>query len=407
MSFFQKISLPCGIVMVFALTVHSQAWNDYYKFNPSQTLQKVRFYDRDFGLTVGSLYNGSTKNIHLTHDGGKSWEDVSSGYTGTRFMDIFFLNRDVIYISGNDGLILRSTDAGLHWTTLKTGTTEQLWGIHFQDSKVGIAVGSRGLILRTRNGGDDWETLNSGTINLFYDVSRTPGGIWFASGSNVLLRSENGGDSWEPVDFFPFEAPADWIRSMQFVNSNIGYACADIGRIYKTTDGGKNWLRLPSITQDPLFEVEFLDEKFGFICGFNGIILKTEDGGQNWIQMASPLGTEHLYSLDLVDRNTAYISTHFGHILKLDRSTSSEHLFVHELTGIYPNPANDFICLEGIDEAGQGRLEVQFLRPDGSKVSPIYKDVEGCISVEGLNPGIYFLQGGRGNFRFRGNFIKL
>lgn len=406
MFYVKHMFLLVGLILFISIPVHAQVWKDFYKFNPSQTLQKVRFYDKNFGITVGSLYNGSTKNIHITHDGGQTWEDVSSGYTGTRFMDIFFQSKEVIFMSGNDGLMLRSKDGGLHWTTLKTGTTEQLWGVYFQNANIGFAVGSRGVIIRTRNGGDDWEVLGSGTTNLFYDAVVTSSGVWFASGSNVLLRSENGGDSWEPVDFFPFEAPADWIRSIQFVNANTGYACADIGRIYKTVDAGKTWSRLPSITQDPLFELSFLDENYGFICGFNGVILKTEDGGQSWIQMVSPLGTEHLYSIDLVDRNTAYISTHFGHILKLQESTENEQLFTTNLVSVFPNPAQDHICLEGLDETITEALEMQIVRLDGLEAMNLSAVQQSCISIAHLAPGHYFFQGRKGSHVFRGSFFK-
>lgn len=324
----------------------SQEWNVLHQFIPAQTLQKIEFLNKDFGITVGSLYNGSTKNIHVTRDGGKSWTDVSSGYTSMRFMDIAILNDSVIYMSGNNGIIIRSTDGGLNWTTLTTNVTEQIWGIHFTSAKIGYAVGSNGLILRTLNGGNDWEIRPSGTNHLFYKVTVTASGICFASGSNILLRSADGGDSWQSVDFFPFEPPADWIRSIQFVNDLTGYACADIGRIYKTTDGGMSWYRLPSITQEPLFELHFLDENFGMVCGFNGTILKTENGGMSWTPMVSPLAGEHLYSIDLVDKNNGYICSHFGTVLQLQNVSNADHPTKMDIDFLlYPNPANQRILI--------------------------------------------------------------
>lgn len=379
----------------------AQEWTLLHQFNPAQTLQKIEFLNKDFGITVGSLYNGSTKNIHITRDGGKTWTDVSSGYTSMRFMDIAILNDSVMYMSGNNGIIIQSTDGGLNWKTLTTNVTEQIWGIHFVSPKIGYAVGSNGLIMRTANGGKDWEIRPSGTNHLFYKVTVTEAGVCFASGSNILLRSEDGGGSWNAVDFFPFEAPADWIRSIQFVNDQIGYACADIGRIYKTTDGGNNWHRLPSITQEPLFELHFLDENFGMICGFNGTILKTENGGMSWTPMTSPIGNEHLYSIDLIDKNNAYICSHFGNVLQLKNASDLDHTSnVNSDFLVYPNPANDWIVIhskehnpqkliyQGLLIDCQGhilqRFEIQeFLQLDISKFSNgIYTIIIGGISTQ-------------------------
>ena len=104
-----------------------QAWKDIYRFTPAQTLNKIKFLDSQTGFTAGSLYNGSFENIHITQDGGKTWTNANSGYTSMRFMDIFILDSKTIFMSGNEGIIIRSTDGGAHWETVNTGTKEQLW----------------------------------------------------------------------------------------------------------------------------------------------------------------------------------------------------------------------------------------------------------------------------------------
>ncbi|MEP7196253.1 MAG: YCF48-related protein [Saprospiraceae bacterium] len=319
----------------------AQGWKEIHRFNPQQTLQKVKFYNEKLGFTVGSLYNGSTENIHITRDGGKTWENASSGYTSMRFMDIFIQNSDTIFMSGNDGLIIRSYDSGKTWKTMTSNTKEQLWGIYFTDEKTGHAVGSNGIIIRTTNGGLDWNIVQSGISNLFYDVFFLSKEIGFASGSNVLMKTVDGGSSWNKVENFPFEAPADWIRCIKMVNSEVGYACADIGRIYKTLDGGESWERLNSGVQDPLFELDFSDVDHGIVCGFNGVILSTVDGGINWTPMLSPLGTENLYSIDVVSKDVAYICTHTGKILQLNSAVNTNQLGRNNIVEkLYPNPSN-------------------------------------------------------------------
>jgi len=317
----------------------SQEWKDIYHFNPAQTLNKLKFLNDKIGFTAGSLYNGSYENIHITKDGGKTWTNANSGYTSMRFMDIFIQDQSTIFMSGNEGIIIRSIDGGTSWQTMNTGTTQQLWGIHFLNPDLGFAVGSYGTIIRTTNGGSDWENIPTGINNLFYDVFFTKQGIGFASGSNVLYKTIDNGESWQPVTDFPFQAPADWIRSIKMVNELIGYACADIGRIYKTIDGGDHWERLVSGTQEALFDVDFVDELNGMICGFNGTILKTTDGGQSWIQMTNPIGNEIFYTVDMISKDLGYICTHTGHILKLDLTSGIKINYSSDnLNFVYPNP---------------------------------------------------------------------
>jgi photosystem II stability/assembly factor-like uncharacterized protein len=375
---------------------YSQEWKDIYHFNPAQTLNKLKFLDAKTGFTAGSLYNGSTENIHITHDGGKTWTNASSGYTAMRFMDIFIQDQSTIFMSGNDGIIIRSIDGGKSWQTMNSGTTQQLWGIHFLDKDLGFAVGSYGTIIKTTNGGSDWEPVSTGISNLFYDVFFNDKGIGFASGSNVLWKTDDYGEHWAPVTYFPFEAPADWIRSIKMISDLIGYACADIGRIYKTTDGGDHWERLVSGTQEALFDVDFVDELNGMICGFNGTILKTNDGGQSWNQMTNPIGNEIFYTVDMITKDLGYICTHTGHILKLDiaSATDNENSYTN-VNYVYPNPcvSSVYLKLGSITRDEVEQMELCNLMGQCHLVHGIWKnDHELNLDLQGEQSGMQFVK---------------
>ncbi|RMF36771.1 MAG: hypothetical protein D6753_18930, partial [Planctomycetota bacterium] len=62
-----------------------------------------------------------------------------------------------IWIGGCPGsVLLHSADGGTSWELVETGTTRPLYGIAFLDEQVGWAVGAQGLILATRDGGRSW-----------------------------------------------------------------------------------------------------------------------------------------------------------------------------------------------------------------------------------------------------------
>ncbi len=383
------IALCLHLLPIFII---GQDWDILYKFSPEQTLQKIKFRNSQFGLTVGSLYNGSTKNIHRTTNGGQNWTDVSSGFTGMRFMDIFFVEDSLVYMSGNDGIILRSLDGGLNWNKLQTETKEQLWGLYFQSRKIGFAVGSNGTILKTTNGGTVWENIPTGINNLLYDVTFTYNGIGFASGSNILLRTDNGGDSWFPVQNFPYKAPADWIRSIQFTNNLDGFACADIGRIYRTSDGGEHWERLNSPTEEALLDLDFLDDNHGLVCGFNGTILFTEDRGQTWKAMTTPLANEHFYSVDYVGEQDAFVCTHYGKILKLHKAVQTNDWKLEEIS-LFPNPCMDEINISQLASSDFKPLFYELYNATGELIqrNTIRSTEDSSIPTNQLTPGNYFL----------------
>ena len=83
-----------------------------------------------------------------------SWRMVPSSVPGNGALrGVSAPSADVIYVCGNDGMLLKSKDGGDTWTATAVPTTRNLNAIYFFDEKRGFAVGDSGLILRTSNGG--------------------------------------------------------------------------------------------------------------------------------------------------------------------------------------------------------------------------------------------------------------
>ena len=107
---------------------------------------------------------------------------------------VAFTDSNIGTVVGNFGAILRTTDAGSHWTIQREGITDVLFGVSFTDANNGTAVGSDGLILRTTNGGTNWIQQTSGTTSFLNDVSFTDTNNGTAVGDNgTILRTTNGG----------------------------------------------------------------------------------------------------------------------------------------------------------------------------------------------------------------------
>ena len=137
------------------------------KVSPEE-LPKANFtscaFVNDTGWVVGE--NGS---IAFTKTGGNTFSKQfpPQGRANTNFNDVFFgkgrapsIDLNIYkpqegYIVGDSGLILKTTDNGVHWICQESGTTKNLHKIFMLDSLNGIIVGDSGLILKTTRGGDN------------------------------------------------------------------------------------------------------------------------------------------------------------------------------------------------------------------------------------------------------------
>lgn len=84
------------------------------------------------------------------------------------------------------------------------------------------------------------------------------------------------------------------LRDVYFIDSLYGWAVGDSGIIIATSDGGKNWNNIYTLSDTvELKQVQFIDRKIGFVKGnvikkyptyesHKVILLRTKDGGFNW-----------------------------------------------------------------------------------------------------------------------------
>src|SRR5258706_15549703 len=77
------------------------------------------------------------------------WTFQNAQPTGNALRAVAALDVKTVIAVGAQGSIVRSTDSGVTWKRMPSGTSVELSGISFADANTGIAVGSLGAILRT------------------------------------------------------------------------------------------------------------------------------------------------------------------------------------------------------------------------------------------------------------------
>src|ERR1017187_6057427 len=104
----------------------------------------------------------------------------------------------------------------------------------------------------------------------------------------------------------------NYMTKIYFVNDQTGWMCGSAGLIYKTTDGGNNWIQQNSGVTKNLQKIFFLDENVGYVGTVQGSVLKTSDGGNTWTEyvfsnLRPSVAFGYCDALYFINQNTGFI----------------------------------------------------------------------------------------------------
>jgi photosystem II stability/assembly factor-like uncharacterized protein len=167
--------------------------------NAPWPLMDVWFQDINHGFAVGAF-----NTLLETHDGGKSWEDVSFKLDNP---DGFHLNAitgegSYVYIVGEAGLVLRSQDNGATWETLESPDYGSFFVIHLEQSQDAEnltvwVMGLRGTIYKSADAGNSWSSLDSKQDKNINGAFFGQDGLLLAVGNDgALMVSSDGGENF-------------------------------------------------------------------------------------------------------------------------------------------------------------------------------------------------------------------
>lgn len=143
-----------------------------------------------------------------------------------------------------------------------------------------------------------------------YAVSR--GG--FAGSCNVgfsIYKTIDGGENWIRLR----AGITERLVGVHFVNSLVGWIAAETSKVLKTTDGGMTWVEQTSGVGSGYNAIWFLDENTGFVTGNNGMLRRTTNGGATWTTITSGT-TTNLNRIFFYDDQLGFIAGQNGTLLK-------------------------------------------------------------------------------------------
>ena len=163
--------LSFTLLIVFTGIVYSQSgWVRQYP--PSQA-QNISFLSVSFaGADTGFIVGGYGIILHTT-DGGTDWISQSSGTTNW-LRGVSAIDANTATAVGDSGTISAHDKRGRGVVaSIKRDSEHSLRGVSFADADTGTVVGDSGTILRTTNGGAVWTSLSGVTVNNLRGVSFT------------------------------------------------------------------------------------------------------------------------------------------------------------------------------------------------------------------------------------------
>ncbi len=134
-----------------------------------------------------------TSFVFKSTNAGVNWTEAAQ--FPLDYFAMTFVNASTGIICGDAGIMKRTTNGGTNWTTINTGTTNDLQGIKFVTSTKVYAVGSAGTILKSTDAGLTWVAQVSGTtaaLRGFDMFSSDDNGI-VAGATGTMRRTTNGG----------------------------------------------------------------------------------------------------------------------------------------------------------------------------------------------------------------------
>ncbi len=304
------------VLLSFSQNFFAQSWQ-YTNSGFNFILYDMSFPagQSEVGYAVGSTvtYNGDGIILKTT-DSGLTWTQISSG-TIPGLEAVYFTSLNVGYAGGWQNYFIKTTDGGLTWTPQIIDPN--IWyfnNIEFRDANNGVATTSDPNIFVTTNAGTTW-TQATGTIIGVQDICYADANTLFAvGGDEKITKSTDGGLSWSQVYSGIFTYV---LAGVEFLNSNFGMAGGEDGKILVTTNGGTNWTVRNASGFALWHGFHLSDLNTAYVVGTPEQIYKTTNGGVTWVD-DYPTSTYNyaLYKIKFLENNLGIICGSQGAILR-------------------------------------------------------------------------------------------
>ena len=262
-------------------------------------------YDASFVSPNRGMAVGLAGAILWTEDGGRNWLQTTLPGGPSNLLEAELLDVNEAIVAGEGSVI----GTGVIWTTDDGGATWiNRWtyqrGVVQELSMVSPLIGfvlTPSRPVRTTDGGLSWTILEPPMFKGSWDLSAGSATELTCVGiSGSILRSHDAGENWtemsQPMhpDFGPYLC-----RTVQMIDTKLGYVGSGTGGLLTTTDGGHTWEVI--LDAASVLEIYFFDDMAGVVsASFGGLytLQHTSDGGANWEEVYTGYDIDSIHFAD-------------------------------------------------------------------------------------------------------------
>jgi photosystem II stability/assembly factor-like uncharacterized protein len=218
---------------------------------------------------------GEFGHVVLSDDEGTSWRQAEHVPTRTTLTSVTFASAEQGWAVGHGGLVLVTTDAGLHWRVQfgAADGADSLFSVLFVDALHGVAVGPFGYAISTADGGEHWSKFS---VMEGEDGERHLNGLFTGNAGRLLIAAEIGGVflsddlgvTWRLVNL-PYEGSV-WGGTALNDGSLVVWGMA--GHALRSVDNGESWQELATATHQSLTDGVELAGGGLALVGLGGVV---------------------------------------------------------------------------------------------------------------------------------------
>jgi hypothetical protein len=273
-------------------------------------------------------------------------------------------------------------------------TGETFSSISFSANGIGYVCGTNGIIRRFN--GNIWQSAPSGTLQHLNDIVSIGSGFLAVGNNGTIRRFAN--NSLDTLD----AGTALHLNSIFMLNADTGFVCGDNGLILKTMDGGNVWNTLLLGSQSSLKSIGLAGDTL-WAAGSMGRVLISIDAGNTWLErkvfpkedINALAYNASLQKVFLAGSNN-FIRM-FGDPDAVPDTVSAIRTSIPSVSWrLFPNPANDWITITGLNDAN-GFRTLSWFDQRGQKV--VTQEISNAtmngtlsLSVKNFSNGMYFLR---------------
>lgn len=186
---------------------------------------------------------------------------------------------------GPMGHIAYSDDQGRSWVQAAVPVSVDLTSVSFVTPRLGWVTGHDGVVLRSDDAGATWGLVLEGrqVARLLVEYYAVPARVSSPAIAAALQESRR----------FQAEGGARPFLDVWFKDERYGFVVGAWGLILNTSDGGKTWTPWLDRTDNPnsghLYAVRPVDGHV-WIVGEQGFLLRLDDAGQRFVAVLPPQG---------------------------------------------------------------------------------------------------------------------